>query len=65
MPIPLRVAANTVLNYRSDCDNKDNGRKLKNCIQTMTRPNGVDNKERDVIAAMNVTSWVIHYHIIS
>ena len=47
MPIPLKVAVNG--------DNEDNGTKLKNCIQIMIRPNGAD-KERDVIAARNVTS---------
>jgi len=57
LPIPLKVAVNG--------DNEDNGTKLKNCIQIMIRPNGADNKERDVIAAVNVTSWMIHHHIIS
>ena len=48
MPIPLKVAVNG--------DNEDNGTKLKNCIQIMIRPNGADNKECDVIAAVNVMS---------
>ena len=33
-------------------------------VEIMIRPNGADNKECDVIAAINVTSWVIQYHII-
>jgi len=31
----------------------------------MIRPNGTDNSERDFIAAMNTTLWVIHCHTIS
>jgi len=31
----------------------------------MIMPNGADNNQSDVIATINVTSWVIHYHTIS
>jgi len=31
----------------------------------MIMPNGTDNIKHDVIATINVTSWVTHYHTIS